>query len=1255
MKFADLLQFAPVTDAIRLDAADQADLARDLVAHFLISPEMAARLTGQVFPRWQIDRSAEGRALLVVGARGTGKSHLLATLSSLAERMELLEVVSSRGALSVGANPPDAEVADVASVAGRFRVVRAVLEPGALSLREILLDRMKQALAGMGVRISFATTETAPSEAPALDTLMDAFHATYPEHGLLLAVDDLSDFLHARPAVRLAADLEFLEELTSACRRLKFRFIASAQAHPAAHPSPSQAEQGFRRLRGLFAEITLGGRDLHFVAAHRLVRKTPGQRALVSAHLAWFARFYGGMEGRLGEFVDLFPLHPDTLPYLARGDFPGLGGALQTLSRAVAERLDDTVTTDAPGLIAFDHCWPALRDELAHHPKPETAALLRFSRQLEDRLAPTTAPAGTRELTRRLLHALCVRRLTAGDPYSECGLSAAELRDALCLYQPGLDAEPGGPAELLRIRVEQALEEIRQAAGTPLVTVRCHAHRYELHFRKFLRFNKPELFLHWVNAAPFLLLMLTGGIMLGSRFSHLDRQMFTWTLALHKACALTWLCALPLTILSRPRTHWAHLNLLFRWGPKDAEWMIQSLRSLYNKAAVIPPAGRFNTGQKINACLVGLYYFGFVATGLLMFAKGTILFPWYLHTALFFAAMGSVGGHLFLALINPSTRIAIAGIFHGWAPMKYIEHHHALSLPKSLHAHAHRAGTPKLTAALAVSRMELVILVVTGLLAGTGAYAFGLGRMATVKNQFAESFADIIQPSQLTTKHRLGPTAESCLKCHLLKGEIPDWKCEQCHQDVKARRGEQRGYHGSLKGDCRFCHHEHHEQSGTLVPLQQTKFDHNEALFKLTGKHAEAKCDDCHKRPRAEGQPGIYYLGLPHEQCADCHRDQHTGQFTAKCETCHRSPASWTGPEMTFRHATGSNFALEGKHASVDCRKCHQPATPAGHLGTAKFKGLARECAGCHEDPHRQQFATRCADCHSPAGWSGPNLAFNHNTDSKFPLTGQHAQVTCAKCHPPARAGDPLGRAQFRGLKTACADCHQDPHRGQFARDCTKCHATPDTWKVSAPLFEHNRDTKFVLQGKHAAVQCLQCHQPRPTGGPLASAKFTGLATSCETCHSVQHPAPYGPACTACHTADAWPPKQPIFDHRTNFGFELVGRHLLAKCSACHNPAIVGVRDHSRRTPFACATCHQKDDPHQGSLGESCAKCHSSIGWKGEDLLFDHNSMARFALDRDHVNVACVKCHENGRWKPVDPACANCHTKFFLDSRRSSP
>lgn len=988
--------------------------------------------------------------------------------------------------------------------------------------------------------------------------------------------------------------------------------------------------------------------DAGAVTPAELARKTPEQVALVREHLA---KFPGVPESRLEELVRLFPFHPAAVALLENVLFIPPPDRARLLSATVGMILGQTLPAENPGFIAADDLWLMIRADAGLQKVSEIEAVVHCGGELEKKIARKFTPGAPRNLAIRLARALALHRLTSPDIYAHGGATSAELCGLLCLPMPDAEA-----ADKLRADVEVLIAQIHQLGGTQFICSNHETGRHFLQIKEFKRFVKPEILLHWVNALPFLLLMVTGAVMLTTHFFHWERGWIPWVQLAHEISAATWLLALPPTVMLRLDVHWAHIRAALTWGKADLLWMVQSMRAGYDKQVKIPPAGFINSGQKMNAMLVLLYFFGFGGTGLLMFFKSSILFPWYVHTALFFSAMGSVAGHMFLALINPSTRVALPGIFHGWVPLKYVEHHHPLSLPPSLRSHLHEPSRKTILEEISISRTEIIILVITVLLAGVGALVFGASRMESVKSKFSQTFAATISPNQLTTKHRVGPPAESCTKCHSYTGEIPNANCEQCHQDIRERRAKAIGYHGTLTNDCLTCHKEHLDDNA-LVPLDRKKFDHGLAAFKLEGKHVKVDCDECHKKTRTKEMKGVYFTGLKFAGCMDCHKDLHNGQFTVACEKCH-SAKGWQRPDLKFAHNTDSTYKLEGKHLTADCAKCHKPADAKGTLGSAKFKGLPTDCLGCHEDPHKKQFDKSCTACHTPAGWERKSLLFNHDRDTKFPLLAKHTEAACEKCHV-APAGAKLAAASMHGLKTSCADCHKDPHQGQFKTDCTRCHPQPDSWKGKQLHFDHNRDSKFALAGKHIKVDCVKCHRPQPKTAPLASAQFSGLAVGCETCHKVKHPAEYGPTCLSCHTVNqSWLKKKPAVDHvsRNEVNDELLlGKHLTTRCDACHNPAKIPTLGFLAPTGYDCVTCHTKDDPHKGTLGSNCYKCHNTDGWKGESLRFNHDLMTPYPLDQDHRKVACVKCHSDNQWKLTKTTCVSCHPKFTEEKSGGKP
>src|SRR5262245_47856704 len=112
MRYSDLIQFEPIESVIQIHQADAESEARRLVETFVISDRMAEQLNDLVFPQLQFEKPADNKGLMVVGNYGTGKSHLMAVISAVAEHKDLAPLLTS---------PAVAKVAS--SIGGRFKVI----------------------------------------------------------------------------------------------------------------------------------------------------------------------------------------------------------------------------------------------------------------------------------------------------------------------------------------------------------------------------------------------------------------------------------------------------------------------------------------------------------------------------------------------------------------------------------------------------------------------------------------------------------------------------------------------------------------------------------------------------------------------------------------------------------------------------------------------------------------------------------------------------------------------------------------------------------------------------------------------------------------------------------------------------------------------------------------------------------------------------------------------------------------------------
>jgi formate dehydrogenase gamma subunit len=719
-----------------------------------------------------------------------------------------------------------------------------------------------------------------------------------------------------------------------------------------------------------------------------------------------------------------------------------------------------------------------------------------------------------------------------------------------------------------------------------------NSHKVAEENKMIRRFDRSEIILHWANAVPFLILLATGALNILSHFVKFLPSFLSALRTIHKIFGVLWIVSVGFSFLFiGRRLNIANLRDQICIGISDITWMIKALRSIYNPYIKTPPAGKFNTGQKINAVLVILYAVAFTGSGALMWAYNTMLFPWFFHVSVFFMAVASVGGHLYLSLLHPSTRPGLIGIFNGMVPKSYVIHHHSLMIEGA--ANAYRETVP---ANGVFMKAEIVILVLALIGGGFGVEVLG----PLPRPDLKRGFESLVTPGELSKAHSI-KEIDDCKKCHEYSGEIPERKCLSCHKIIQTRMEARLGYHGKNKDDCIHCHKEHPGAASTIINFDKEKFNHAAAAFKLEGKHTYAKCEVCHKRKISEdgNNPAGYYVGLRFDACLDCHKDVHAGAFGEKrCETCH-SAAGWKGKDLKFDHGS-AKYRLEGKHASVRCEKCHKPQAPGAALGTAVFSGMKFGlCDDCHKDPHRKKFRAACATCHSVQSWRDKDLKFDHGRDTKFRLEGKHESVKCVKCHKATTKNGSLDVSSFTTKHQSCSDCHKDPHRGELAARCTACHSVQG-WRDKDLKFDHGRDTKFKLEGKHEPVKCVKCHKATTKNGSLDVSSFRTKHQSCSNCHKDPHRGELAAKCTACHSVQGWRDKDLKFDHGRDTKFRLEGKHEPVKCVKCHKATTkngsLDVSSFKINKYETCSPCHKQK--HLEKFAVTCEKCHNFVSWK---------------------------------------------------------
>lgn len=393
---------------------------------------------------------------------------------------------------------------------------------------------------------------------------------------------------------------------------------------------------------------------------------------------------------------------------------------------------------------------------------------------------------------------------------------------------------------------------------------------------------------------------------------------------------------------------------------------------------------------------------------------------------------------------------------------------------------------------------------------------------------------------------------------------------------------------------------------------------------KLIEGHAksEAECKKCHT-PFKKAEQSKLCLDC-HKAVADdvsAHRGFHGLAPTAQnkeCRTCHsdhkgRDAKIAAFDEKAFNHAH-SDFQLANAHTLIECKSCHKEGM--------RYREAPRACAACHrkDDKHKGSLGDKCESCHNDKTWK--EARFDHDK-TRFSLTGKHTDAKCEACH---------ANAKYKDTPRACLACHKkdDAHKGRYGEKCETCH-NADNWKSQ---FNHAKQTKYPLLGKHATAKCDTCH--------TKSLFAEKLPTKCVACHGKDdsHKGTLGEKCESCHKETGW--TNTNFEHNRDTKFPLFNKHKAAVCGACHKNGL------KEKLPLDCFSCHRKDDGHKGQYGKACESCHGDKGWKPST--FNHASATRFVLRDSHASAKCEACHTGTLYvkqggKALSTDCLSCHRK----------
>ena len=475
MKYSELISFNPIEDVIQLTAANDKAKAEEYVKTYVMSDKMAESLQAPVIDQLQMEEVVDNKGVLIVGNYGTGKSHLMSVISSVAMDADNLKYLQ---------NQKFAKATEC--IAGKFEVLRIEIGGVTLSLREILLGYIQEDFDKRGIEFEVPEFSTVRDNKKLIQDIMMAFSAQYQDKGYLIVVDEFLSYLSSRDEREIVLDLEFFRALGEMCSRSKLRVIFGVQEKIFDNPRFSFVSDTLKHVSDRFTQVIITKEATSYVVSERILKKTPKQKARIRKHLEKFCGLYTGMSSKLEEFVELFPIHPAYIDVFNKIYLIENRHILKNISLTIKDIFNTEVPENAPGIISFDNYWPAIKSNGLLKSDVTINRVVNASQQLEEIINRAFPKAAYKALAIKIIYALSVHRLTTNGLEVQYGLTAENLKDDLCLFLP----MPEQDADFLLSIIKTVLKDIMTTVSGQFIIYNDANHQYYIDVDKIVDYDE---------------------------------------------------------------------------------------------------------------------------------------------------------------------------------------------------------------------------------------------------------------------------------------------------------------------------------------------------------------------------------------------------------------------------------------------------------------------------------------------------------------------------------------------------------------------------------------------------------------------------------------------------------------------------------------------------------------------------------------------------------------------------------------------
>lgn len=292
-----LFNYTEIKDVVDIDTdLKQSYLQKELVSSYIISEG----LEQQIIDFFDNLKKPRHKAVKIIGNYGSGKSHLIAFLVSVINKPELRSLIKNKS-VKIAAD----------KIERSFFTVQFELQPVDVDLSIFFFREIeKQIEQAYGFKIPKYDKEKTLNFKDHLAEIISYLKEKDSTKGLLVVIDEVSDFLQAKESFKIKRDFQFLRVIAQVCQDQDLLLAISMQEDIYSSPKLKEIAGDEDRISQRFQNIVIRREAVKKVISQRIVPKTKEQEIEIENKLQPYINKIEDVANNQEEYIELFPFTP---------------------------------------------------------------------------------------------------------------------------------------------------------------------------------------------------------------------------------------------------------------------------------------------------------------------------------------------------------------------------------------------------------------------------------------------------------------------------------------------------------------------------------------------------------------------------------------------------------------------------------------------------------------------------------------------------------------------------------------------------------------------------------------------------------------------------------------------------------------------------------------------------------------------------------------------------------------------------------